>query len=436
MYLKVSFFFVPVNDALGKLFVLSGIDQDTEEHNNPHDSEHSTLPITSTPDDSTLSRGKSLIYSSESKASSIKPGHVISPHMGASVTSQQSSLHNSSASGGAFVKSSGCQSVSSVLYNTAQNKVKGPMAMPPSFASPFNTTFYGGSHVEADSELHTNSSSLTLMTSGLPDFPDNVSQQFKALQSQTKVSGSNEKFLPQESSKQRKGLYNPSGRAAFSKNESDSFYFGKPSKMNQSGYGHEPKGNLESFLKQTISQNTNSEEWKKVPGDGGPDCELTEKKIHSINKGATMVQTSNDTEQGPYKQSTSHSSSSFTGSQTYLSSNPSQSFKETLPVHDSHKPQLGPTVNNTCQLPTHVICNSSHRESNIRPPTIQRKFLPHQWHGQLAPGRAFQPRAGFMPGVPSTWQWGPQIPVPRGQIPCQYPQGTFSCQSPFFFGRG
>lgn len=438
--LKVSFLLVPVNDALGKLFVLSGIDQDTEEHRGPRDSEHSPLPITSPPDDSTLSREKSLISYSESKASSIKPGHLISPHIGTSVTLQQSSLHNSSASGGPFVKVSGYQSASPVLHNTdgAQNKVKGPIVMPPSFASPFNTSFYGGSHVEADSELHTNSSSLSLMTSGLPDFPDNVSQQFKALKSQTKMSGSDEKFFPH-----KEEWYNPSGRAAFSENVSGSFYFDKPSKMNQTGYGHGLKGNLESFLKQTISQNTNSEEWKKVPGDERQqqksDGELTEKKIHSINKGATVVQTSNNKEQGPYKQSTSHSNSSFTGSQTYLSSNPSQNIKETLPVQDLHKPQLGPTVNNTCQLPSHVIRNSSHRESNIRPPNIQRKsppFLPSQQHRQLAPGRAFQPRANFMPGIPSPWQQGPRIQVPRGQIPCQYPQGTFPYQHPFFFGRG
>lgn len=441
-FLTLIFLSVLVNDAIEKLFVLSGIDQDQQEDRKPYDSDHSSSTLSTTLGDSELSRQKIPSHQNVTNTSSNESEHVMNPHTGTLTMSKQSSLGNCLPHGSSFAKASENQSGSSpFLYKTdcAQNQAKVPRIMPPSFTAPYV-------QVETDSKLRTNTgnSSPGVMSSGLPDFPDNVSQQFKALQMQTKVSSNVEGSIPHESSKHREVLYNPNG-PPISQNvpPTGCFEIGKPLNMNQHGHIQEPKRTLESFLKLLSSQNTSSEDWKKVSHSSTEqqqlDSELSKKKLHSLNMATTAAHRSNNKESMPYNKRTSNSGSSFTNSQTYTTSNLSQNVHKTLPTHDLRKPQFQPTVNNAQQLSNRGILNSVPRESFIPPPTIQRQFqppAPPQRYGQVIPGSLSQPRFGFLPIAQSPQQHLPQRPVPRGQIPHQYPQGTFPYQPPFFFGRG
>ena len=446
VFLTLIFLSVLVNDAIEKLFVLSGIDQDQQEDRKPYNSDHSSTTLSTTLGDSELSRQKLPSHQNVTNTSSNESERVMNSHTGTLTTSKQSSLGNCLPHGSPFVKASENESGSSpFLYKTdsAQDQAKVPRIMPPSFTAPFHPPYV---QVETDSKLHTNTgnSSPGVMSSGLPDFPDNVSQQFKALQTQTKVSSSVEGSIPHSASKHREVLYNPNGPPV-SQNipPTGCFEIGKPHNMNQHGHIQEPKGTLESFLKLLRSQNTSSEDWKKVSHSNTEqkqlDSELSKKKLHSVNVATTAAHRSDNKESMPYYKRTSNSDSSFTNSQNYTASNLSQNVPKTLPTHDSRKPQFRPTVNSAQQLPNRGILNSVPRESFIPPPAIQRQFQPSappQQYGQVIPGSLPQQKFGFMPIAQSPQQHLPQRPMPRGQIPHQYPQGTFPYQPPFFFGRG
>ena len=424
--MTLIFLSVLVNDTIEKLFVLSGIDQDQQEDKKAYDSDHSSSSLSTTLGDPELSR---QIIPSHQNVTNTKG--AMSSHTGTLTTSKQSSLGDCLPCGSSFAKASEHQSGSSpFLYKTdcVQNQAKVPRIIPP-FTTPFHPPY---AQVETDSKLHasTGSSSPGVMTSGLPDFPDNVSQQFKALQTQTKVSSSVEAFIPHDTSKRSEVLYNPNGPPIHKKPPTGCFEIGKPLKVSQHGHSQEPKGTLESFLKHLRSQNTSSEDWKKVSNSNTEqqqlDCELSKKKLHSVNVASTAADRSDNKEPMPYNKRTSNSDSSFSNSHNYMTSNLSQNVHKALPTHDSHKLQC--------------VLNSVPRESFIPPPAIQRQLqppAPPQQYGQVTPGRLSQARFGFMPIAQSPHQHVPQRPaVPRGQIPHQYPQGTFPYQPPFFFGRG
>ena len=443
--MTLMFHSVVVNDAIEKLFVLSGNEQGHKEDKKPHGSDQSTSSLSAILDDSELSRLKSPIYHE------YKTGHVTDPRTGTSVTSKQSSDNLSPYRSSAMKTAEHQMAPPPLPYNTAgtSNQPQIPRRMP-SFTLPFTSPNNGSDQVETDSELCVDSVSPTLMTSGLPDFPDSVSQQFHALRSQAEMSGNVEKFFPQGTLKHKEGADDANERASFSQKVPDSFEFSKTLETSQ--HGHDQKENLESFLKQMISQDTSSEaEWKKASNSNIEqqqlDWEPSKKKVHTVNTSA--AQTSNNIGQGTHtynnkgqlanKERNSNSDSPFTNSQNFRFSNPSQIVHKSLPIQGSNKSQFWQPVNNAQQLPYHGTFSSSSKELMFRPPAIQRQvhpFVPHQRFGQAMQGHASQPRFGFMPVRQSSWQQQLQSSLPRGQIPQHYPRAIVPYHPPFFFGRG
>lgn len=428
---------IAVNDAVEKLFILSGMEQDQQQEEKSCASDQSTSSL----DDSESSRREIPTYNDDR----IRPKesghvHVTDPHIGTPISSKHSSFGDLSSS----VKATEHDMMSPLLLqNTTgtRNQPQVPRTTPSSLTLPFSPLH---SEVKTDSELCIDIPSPTLTLSGLPDFPDSVSQQYKALKSQAKVAGNVEKFFPQETAKHREVLCDTiNRRAPVSQNIPVSFEFSKPLEVNQHSRDQEYKGNLESFLKQMISQNTTSGDWKKVSHSSTEqeqlDGEPSKKKIHSVNASASAAHTSNNNGQIPYKEGTSNSDLPFTNSQNVLFSNASQNVHKTLPTREANKPQFQQTVNSTQQLTNHGTFNSSSKESMYQPPAIQRQFqpfVPHQQFDWALHGSVSQPQFGFLQVVQPPWQQGPQRPLPRGQIPYRYPQGSIPYQPPFFFGRG
>lgn len=292
------------------------------------------------------------------------------------------------------------------------------------------------------SPVNHENTSTTILSSGLPDFPDSISQQYQALKSQAKVPTNFETFSHKEPSKHNTSAGPPLSQQVVP----SSSEFSKTEAVKQQGLEHEPKGNIESFLKQMISHNAGPDEWEQVSHNNTEqqrlDWEPSKKKMFtgSVNSGTSVahISTSNNKGQTPYKERTSNSNAKFTDSQNPMFSNSSQNIHESLPSHEANKPHFQQTNNNAQLLPNHGAFNSLSKDSVFRPPAVQRQFqpsVPPPQFGQAIQGSASQTRFGFNPAVQSPWQQVLQRPLPRGQIPHQYPQGTHPYQPPFFFGR-
>ena len=297
---------------------------------------------------------------------------------------------------------------------------------------------------ETHHECFPDTASHTILSSELPEFPDSISQQYKALKSQAKVS-MNFDSIPHEKPSAHSTNTRPPHQQVICSSESLG--------INNGGEESKPTGTLEPFFKQNMSQRATPDKCKSTPQDNAEqqrlDWEPSKKKIYSGDF-LTHTDMFQDKRQKPCKERTSNichpqnvQSMPSTKTQSVGLSNNSFSSPKTLPSYGANKSRFQPVSNSTQQLPNHGTFNSLPvtKESLLHyPPTIQRQvqpFVSPLHFGQGIQGNASQPRFGLMPVTSSPWQQGPQRALLGGQVLLNYPQGNHPAyQPPFFLGRG
>lgn len=435
---SIFFHFFSVNDAVEKLFVLSGIEQ----------GQTSPSSVSNVLDSTLTKNQKPNIYhdkiSSTDQSDLVVDSHFTDSHIGAAAVTSKSSFGNLPSRGSSTVTSNN-EMTSRLVYipTGSQHREEVPRTLS-SFvlpSSPFHSASNESSQA-ATSSLRVDGTS-SVMSSGLPDFPDNISQQYKTLKNQAKGAGNVERLFPQESSGRRDLLSDTNGRPSVDRKAPDQLESGKPSDVN---HDRELKANYETFMKQIISENASTGDWKKASNSNSKkqqlDSETSKQGIH--NQNTSTAHRSDNKRQVRYNESqrTSNSDSPLqTNSQNSMFSSPSQKVQKMSPIHNTNKPHLPQKANAHHQVPNQNTFNTSPKESMFPPPAIQRQFqpfVPPQGFSQTMPGSASQPRFALMPALRSPWQQGPmmQRPMTVGQMPYQYPQGAFPFQPQFPFGRG
>ena len=296
-------------------------------------------------------------------------------------------------------------------------------------------------------ESFPDTASRTILSSGLPDFPDSISQQYKALKSQAKVSVNFDSIPHEKPSAHSTNTRPPLIQQVICSSESLG--------INNAGEESKPTGTLEPFLKQNMLQSSRATPDKcksTTPGNVEQkrlDWEPSKKKMYSGDF-LTHTDMFQDKRQKPCKERTSNishpqnvQSMPSTKTQSVSLSNNSFNSHKTLPSYGASKPHFQPASNSTQQLPNHGTFNSLPvtKESMFHPPAIQRQvqpFVSPLHFGQAIQGNTSQvPRFGLMPVTSPQWQQGPQRALLRGQVLLQYPQGNRPAyQPPFFVGRG
>ena len=295
------------------------------------------------------------------------------------------------------------------------------------------------------SESFPDTANPTTLSSGLPDFPDSISQQYKALKSQAKVSLNFDPIPHEKPSAHSTNTRPPLIQQVICSSESLG--------INNAGEESKPTGTLEPFLKQNMSQRATTDKSKSTSPDNAEqqrlDWEPSKKKMYSGDF-LTHTDMFQDKRQKPSKERTSNichpqnvQSMPSAKTQSVGSSNNSFNSPKTLPSYGANKPHFRPASNSTQQLPNHGSFNSLPvtKESMFHPPAIQRQvqpFVSPVGFGQAIQGNTSQvPRFGLMPVTSSQWQQGPQRAMLRGQVLLPYPQGNRPAyQPPFFLGRG
>ena len=295
-------------------------------------------------------------------------------------------------------------------------------------------------------ESFPDTASPTILSSGLPDFPDSISQQYKALKSQAKVSLNFDSIPHEKPSAHSTNTRPPLIQQDICSSESLG--------INNAGEESKPTGTSEPLLKQNMSQRATTDKCKSTSSDNAEqqrlDWEPSKKKMYSGDF-LTHTDMFQDKRQEPSKERTSNichpqnvQSMPSAKTQSVGLSNNSFNSPKTLPSYGAlNKPRFQPASNSTQHLPNHGTFNSLPvtKESMFHPPAIQRQvqpFVTPLHFGQAIQGNTSQvPRFGLMPVTSPQWQQGPQRALLRGQVLLQYPQGNHPAyQPPFFLGRG
>ena len=444
------FYVFAVNDAVEKLFVLSGIEQGQTE------SKPSPPPVSETLDSVLTKRQKPNNHeerSSSDHSDLVVDSHFTESHIGTTAAMSKPSTFGNVPSHSSSAVTLKDEMKPSLAYNTTgtQFRTEVPRTVP-SFvlpSSPLHSGSIKNAQVAMPPDLCVDSSS-PVMSSGIPDFPDNISQQYKTLKSQAKEPGSVERLFSQVPPGHNDLLYNTSGRPPIVKKVPGHFEFGRPPDVTLHNHNQEFKGNLDSFLKQVISQNASTEDWKKLSHASSTekrelDLELSKKEMH--NQKTSGAHSSDNKTQVPYSASQRILNSDMpfqTNSQNLMFPSSSQKVQKTSHSsnHNANKPHLQQKVNTLNQLPNQSNFTTLPNESMFRPPpAIQRQFPPYvlpQGFSRTVPGNMPQPRFALLPTPQSPWQQGPvvQRPMSAGRMPYQYPQGALPFQSQPLFGRG
>lgn len=435
-----------------KLFVLSGIEQGQTESRVSQDNAPSTSSVSESLD-SMLAKRQKPNYHDEIPTSDpsdlVVDSNFAESHVGttaaASAPSTFGNLPNHSSSS---IASKDVMK-SSLVYNTAgtQYRTEVPRTLPP-FMLPSSPLYSGSKNpqVTMTPDLYVNSTS-PVMSSGIPDFPDNISQQYNTLKNQAKGAGSVERLFPQEPPGHNNLLYNTNTRPPFVQKVPGHFEFGRPPDVSLHNREQDIKGNLELFLKQVTSGSASIENWKKVSQTSNTekkelDLELSKNGTH--NQSYSAAHNSADKTQVPYNESqrTLNSDRPIQTNNQNSFSSPSGTIQKTFPNHNANKPHLQQKANPVNQLPIQSSFHTLPKESILRaPPPVQRQFqpfVPPQGFHQTIPGNMSQPRFGLLPTPRSPWQQGPvvQRPMSAGRMPYQYSQGTFPFRPQPTFGRG
>ena len=448
---KPSFIlFFLVNDAVEKLFVLSGIEQGETGSNTSQGSNQSPLPVSTTLDSMST---KSPKHNQHKKMSSPdQSGLVVGSHFTESCSENPAVTSNPSTSGYLPANSS-CPVTSKVEMNSVVDRpcnmtgLKYQTDIPraaPSVVLP-SSSFNGVIHVPPDD------STSPVLSSGIPDFPDNVSQQYKTLKNKTKGASNGGRLLCQEPTGHRNLLYNSNARPPVVHKVPGHFELGRPPGVNMADADPELKGNLESFLKTMISGTASTEKWKTVSHESNSntkkqqvDLELSKKGLQ--NQYTSVAHSPDNKKQLPYDDSHRTSSSDTinqTDSQNLMFSSP-EKVQKTAPHQNVKKPHLQQKANTVHQLPYQRTFHASPKDFMFQPPPpIQRQLQPFvlpQGFSQTLPGNAPQQRFAVIPNTQYPWQQGSKIHVQRpmtgGHLPYQRPQGTLAFQPQFPFGRG
>ena len=426
----ISFIVFAVNDAVEKLFVLSGIEQGQMESRTFPDSDKSTS--------SSSSKKQKPNYHDDVLNSHHLTYEVDSHFNGTSSdNSNSAAVSNIPSKSNSVLTSKEKMTHLSAISTTGTPHVEEvPRSLP--YFTPTSSAFHsGGKKVSQEAtlpDLCINSTS-SVLSSGLPDFPDNIAQQFNTLQNQAKGPYI-EMLCSQEPSIQKRDMYGTNGRPPVDQNVS-----GYCESVNLHDHDHELKGNLQSFVKQVISGSTSTEEWKKVSQSSAEkkplDFDLSKKEKQTQSTSA--ANRSGHILQVPYRerQNTSNSDSPNSQKYNYMFSNSSRNTQKTSPIHGDNKSQLQQKTN---RRPNHSNVNNVSKETTMfRPPAIQRQFppfVPPQGFSQTIARNVSQPRFGVVPTGPTAWQQGLVTQRPPGHIPHQYLQGPFSMHPQFSFGRG
>ncbi|XP_078369356.1 NEDD4-binding protein 2-like isoform X2 [Oculina patagonica] len=364
--------------------------------------------------------------------------------------SKPSSFGNVHSDGSSLTVTSKDEMKPPLVYNATgtQHSTVAPSTLP-SFTLP-SSPFYSGNVKNTQGAMPPDLcvvSPSPVMSSGIPDFPDNISQQFKTLKNQAKGASNHERLFSQELPGHKDLLYNTNGRPPVVQKVPGHFEFGRPPDVTLHSRDQEFKGNLESFLKQVISGNSSTEDWKKISHANSTekkelDLELSKKGSHNQNMSA--AHSSDNKTQVPNNESqrTSNRNTPIqTNGQNFMFSGHSQIVHQMTPNHNANRPHLQQKANTTYQLPHQNTFNTLPKEPMFRPPpAIQRQFQPFarpQGFSQAVPGNMSQARFALLPTPRSSWQQGPvvQRPVSAGRMPYQYPQGTNPFQPQFSSGR-
>ena len=382
-----------MNDAIEKLFVLSGTEENQQEK----------------PQTETLFSSSQLLRENSGNKSTHELEQRANFHSG-----KKESLADSPNYGSCLE----FQAMPGPLLN---GNVQYPDAMPSTSPCSESNSF------ETDSPLQTTSFLHKLSSSGLPDFPDNVSQQFTLLQGEPASSNNVQQLLLQGDTKGKEMLHNSNNKTPNDEITQNSFHIVRPLETAHLIENHELKRNVD----------WQSEGMNPLPNKGleHTENELRKTRINSGNVETTAREISNSKEESPEREN--HLQREFS-SLNEVECKTKTSWQNVRSATASCKPPLQSPVNSAYQLPN---CGSFARGSFVHPPAIQRQFqpfLPSHRHGHATQR---QQRAGFVPVIQSSWQQGSPGFLRAELIPQECNRGrsdlvSLSYLPPFVFAGG
>ncbi|XP_027049324.1 NEDD4-binding protein 2-like isoform X4 [Pocillopora damicornis] len=412
-----------VNDAVEKLFVLSGIEQGQTESQAIPDSR---------PSKSSLENQKPNYQHGISNAG--REAHKVDSQFkgiqaGASSDNSSSSVIKSS-----FTQTSKGKIALLSQYSTSDSHHQGEVPRSLPHYKPTSGVSYGADRTVSPEGvlLHVgtdNTSSVT--SSGLPDFPDYVALQFNTLTNQANTPYaellSSQKPTIHQRDMQSEDLEPPAGP--------DHCEHSKPKTINLPIHDQELKGNLESYNKQVISGSSSTEQTKKIPLG----CSEKKPLDFEFSRKEQQVESSSTTDRSD---NTNPRVSCNEGQRTsndhncnYNHLNFYQNTSKTSLKHNDDTPQLQHRTNTVQQLQLHHNENSKSKETMSQPPAIQRQIYPYlRPQGFSQTSNVSQQRFPIMPVVPAVWHPGLLTQRFPGHVPTQYLQGPLSTNPCFSFG--
>ncbi|RMX41510.1 hypothetical protein pdam_00013057 [Pocillopora damicornis] len=413
-----------VNDAVEKLFVLSGIEQGQTESQAIPDSR---------PSKSSLENQKPNYQHGISNAG--REAHKVDSQFkgiqaGASSDNSSSSVIKSS-----FTQTSKGKIALLSQYSTSDSHHQGEVPRSLPHYKPTSGVSYGADRTVSPEGvlLHVgtdNTSSVT--SSGLPDFPDYVALQFNTLTNQANTPYaellSSQKPTIHQRDMQSEDLEPPAGP--------DHCEHSKPKTINLPIHDQELKGNLESYNKQVISGSSSTEQTKKIPLG----CSEKKPLDFEFSRKEQQVESSSTTDRSD---NTNPRVSCNEGQRTsndhncnYNHLNFYQNTSKTSLKHNDDTPQLQHRTNTVQQLQLHHNENSKSKETMSQPPAIQRQIYPYlRPQGFSQTSNVSQQRFPIMPVVPAVWHPGLLTQRFPGHVPTQYLQGPLSTNPCFSFGE-
>ncbi|XP_029182710.2 NEDD4-binding protein 2-like isoform X1 [Acropora millepora] len=394
-----------VNDAIEKLFVLSGTEENQQEK-----PQTGTLLSSSSSQLLRENSGNKSTHELEQRAI-FHPGKKES----LADSSNYGSCPEFQATPGPLLNSkNGCQ------YKVHGN-VQYPDAMPST--SPCSES----NSIETDSPLQTTSFLHKLSSSGLPNFPDDVSQQFTLLQGEPATSNNVQQRLLQGDTKGKEMLRNSNNKTPNDEITQNSFHIVRPLETAHVIENHELKRNVD----------WQSQGMNPLPNKGleHTENELRKTRINSGNVETTAREISNSKEESPERENHLQRELSSLNEVECKTKTSRQNVRSAT---GSCKPPLQSPVYSAYQLPN---CGSFARGSFVHPPAIQRQFqpfLPSHRHGHAIQG---QQRAGFVPVLQSSWQQGSPGFLRAELVPQECNRGqsdlvSLSYLPPFVFAGG
>ncbi|XP_058949997.2 uncharacterized protein [Pocillopora verrucosa] len=412
-----------VNDAVEKLFVLSGIEQGQTESQAIPDSRPSKSPLENQKPNYQhgISNAGRVAHKVDSQFKGIQAG----------ASSDNSSL--------SVIKSSFTQTSKGKIALLSQNSTSDghhqgevPRSLP--HYKPTSGVSYGADRTVSPEGvlLHVgtdNTSSVT--SSGLPDFPDYVALQFNTLTNPANTPYaellSSQKPTIHQRDMQSEDLEPPAGP--------DHCEHSKPKTINLPIHDQELKGNLESYNKQVISGSSSTEQTKKIPLG----CSEKKPLDFEFSRKEQQVESSSATDRSD---NTNPRVSCNEGQRTsndhncnYNHLNFYQNTSKTSLKHNDDTPQLQHRTNTVQQLQLHHNEKSKSKETMSQPPAIQRQIYPYlRPQGFSQTSNVSQQRFPIMPVVPAVWHPGLLTQRFPGHVPTQYLQGPLSTNPCFSFG--